>query len=242
MMSPFPNTRTTYQPKFVSEPALLAFGRADYEKLVAEIRRAPQDSYERVSVDRALAIAVDLAMQEVPVGAAILDIGCAEGLVCALLARLGYKMTGIDNDLVGDVQGWYDLTARTGARDVFRAENCEYIETDAVGFLTSLGNSYEVILLLSVLHHFLEGYGGSGSGAISAKEFDEFLRLICHRARRCLYVEVPLSDEGVEMPQDRRYPIPEYFVSSGLAVSFELVASTIATNAKPRRLYRVNLV
>jgi SAM-dependent methyltransferase len=237
----FPNRRTTYQPSFVSESALRAFGRGDYDKIRTEIRAAAPDSYERVSVDRALAIALDLALQGVDPTSSILDIGCAEGLVSALLSRIGYRVVGIDNDLVAEVQPWYDLEVRSQSRSSLDDENCEYLRAEALDYLKAPGPAFDVILVLSVLHHFLKGYGLSGNGAISNEEFSMFLRLLCGRAKRFLYVEVPIFDEEREIPGDSNFPIPQYFVSNGLAAGFDLIASTVATNAKPRRLYRINL-
>lgn len=237
----FPNSDTTYQPSSVSTNAVTAFGRGDYVPMLCDIRNLAPHSYERVCVDRAIAIALDLALQETRSNATILDVGCAEGLVSTLLATVGYQVTGVDNDVVTSVQGWYDDSARRVSRIHPPHARCQLIRADIRTHVTSPGPKYDVVLLLSVLHHFLEGYGGSGLGKMTSEEFTAFLRSICLRTRQSLYVEVPTVLEQSEMPAASRLSFPEYFVAAGLASDIQLIASTVATNAKARRLYRVSL-
>jgi SAM-dependent methyltransferase len=241
--SRFPNERTTYLPYRFSAAALASYGAGNYQPLLAELQAAGADSYERAGVDRALAIACDLALAGMRDGGTILDAGCSTGTVARLLAETGYRVTGVDRDIVADVQKWQNPERLTGARKCLETLTCRFVAADIEEFLETTGDVFDVALLLSILHHFLEGYGYTGRNAMPPERFAAFLKRLCSRVRRYLYVEVPGPDEYQEMPPDptHQFRFPGYFVDAGLASGIHLVASTVATNGKPRRLYRVDL-
>lgn len=239
----FPHEGTTYQPVGFSAAALRSYGRGDYEPLLAELRAEPRDSYERVGVDRALAIAADLALSGMRRGATILDVGCSTGTISRLLSETGYRVTGVDPDVVAAVQEWQNRESLLNARRRMETATCRLVTSDIWEFLEQTSEVFDVALLLSVLHHFLQGYGYSGVQALATDRFDAMLKLLCSRIRSYLYVEVPGPDEFEEMPPDPsgRFIFPAYFLEAGLSSSVHLIATTVATNGKPRRLYRVEL-
>jgi hypothetical protein len=53
---------TTYLPRGFSSRSLRLFALGRYEQLLAELRTVDKDAYERAGIDRALAIACDLAL------------------------------------------------------------------------------------------------------------------------------------------------------------------------------------
>lgn len=240
----FPGPDTTYLPRDLSEESLRRLGHGDYEPLLAELAAMPPHAYERVGVDRAVAIAVDLALLGTAPDASILDIGCSIGTIAVVLAHLGFQVTGIDSDIVAEVQDWQDPAGLETARRAMSSERCRLLRADAREFLQAAEDTYDVALLLSVLHHWLEGYGYRGVDRFDRTAVDDTLRLLCRRVRSHLYVEVPIGDEAAEMRPDPEgeFLFPGWFQEQGLASSIELVASTIATNGKPRRLYRVDLL
>lgn len=201
------------------------------------------DSYERAGVDRALTIAIDLAMRGMHQGATILDVGCSTGTISRLLSEIGYHVTGIDSDVVAEVQHWQDRGSLVNHRKRMQSGSCRLITANIADFLRSSRESFDVGLLLSVLHHFLEGYGYRGVGAVAADQLDSLLKRLCSCIRSHLYVEVPGPDEEKEMPPDpsRRFVFPLYFVQEGLCSRVEFLGASVATNGKPRRLYRVDL-
>jgi len=235
----FPNRRTTYLPRGFSESSLWLFGLGHYEPLLAELRAMEKDSYERAGVDRALAIACDLARLEAPLRSRILDVGCSNGLVAQLLAQIGYQVTGIDNDIVVERQDWHDRERLVSLRAAASRGSCKLLTIDLSGFLESSGETFEAALLLSVLHHWVPSSGGDSGGPA----LERMLAKLCSRLSSWLYVETPIGDEQAEAPPDPAgiFLYPKYFVEAGLAADIQLVASTIATNGKPRRLYRIDL-
>lgn len=233
---------TTYLPCRFSREALAGFGLGKPARLLRELQ-AQGGGYERVGVDRALAIAIDLACLGVPASTRILDVGCSVGTIALLLSEIGYDVTGIDNDAAALVQEWIDGPALEAARERQRTERCQLLEADLRAHLRDTSETYDVALLLSVLHHWLPGYGYTGIRRFERAEVAATLKELCRRVRRSLYVEIPIVDEIAEMPADPEgeFLFPGWFLAAGLATQATLVASTIATNGKPRRLFRIDL-
>jgi SAM-dependent methyltransferase len=218
------------------------FGNGDLAPLLRELADFEPTAYERVGVDRALAILVDLALVQQS-HLKILDVGCSVGTISRLLASSGHQVTGVDSDVVAAVQAWQDPDSISAARRGYSMARCRFIEADIRTFLDTDDGQYDVALLLSVLHHWLSGYGYVGVSRFDRVEIRDTLTKLCSVVRRCLYVETPIEDEAAEMPEDPlgEFRFPGWFVESGLARSVTAVASTVATNGKPRRLWRVDL-
>src|SRR5262249_3197739 len=158
------------------------FGRGDAEPLLHELRSRP-GSYERVGVDRALAIALDLALTRAPRNARILDVGCSTGTISVLLSRIGYQGTGIASDVVAGVQEWQDSKLLTEARARHSSDTCRLLQVDVRQHLAETQERYDVALLLSVIHHWLPGYGYTGAARFERSEIRKFLRCLCGRVR-----------------------------------------------------------
>ncbi len=233
---------TSYLPIGFSSWALEEFGRGDAKPLLHELR-GRGSSYERVGVDRALAIALDLALTRAPRNARILDVGCSTGTISVLLSRIGYRVTGIDSDVVAGVQEWQDSKLLNEARARHSSNTCRLLQVDVRQHLAEAQETYDVALLLSVIHHWLAGYGYTGAARFDRSEMRKLLRELCGRVRSHLYVENPIVDELEEMPPDPEgeFLFPAWFLAAGLATDARLICSTVATNGKPRRLYRVDL-
>lgn len=242
MSSGFLERGTTYLPSGFSARALARFGRGELEPLLAELRALGRP-YERAGIDRALAIAADLALLGAPRETRILDVGCSVGTLALLLSEVGYPVTGIDSDVVARVQEWQDDSILASARAASERPRCRLLRADLRDHLKDPESQYDVALLLGVLHHWLAGYGYSGEERMDREDIRRTLQRLCERVRSCLYVEVPIVDEWPEMPPDPEgeFLFPGWFLEAGLARDVRMIASTIATNGKPRRLYRVDL-
>ena len=242
MSRPLLRPGTTYLPYGFSPAAVRRYGDGDPARLLEEL--ADRDGgYERVGVDRALAIAIDLALRAVSPTATILDVGCSVGTISVLLAASGYRVTGIDSDVVARVQDWQEGGTLEAARAGNVAENCRLLQVDLREHLAAEDTVYDVALLLSVVHHWLAGYGYTGVEQFDRDEVRATLHELCDRVRAHIYLEIPIGDEVAEMPPDPHgeFSFPAWFLDSGRATAATLVASTIATNGKPRRLYRVDM-
>ncbi|MFQ5517794.1 MAG: class I SAM-dependent methyltransferase [Acidimicrobiia bacterium] len=240
----FLSSGTTYLPHGFSSAAVGDFGEGAPAKLLEETGSLAEDSYERVGVDRALAVAADLALLGIRRGATILDVGCSVGTISLLLASIGYHVTGVDSDVVADVQSWHDRGKLQGIRKAVISDRCHLMRADIRRYLASTEERFDVTLLFSVVHHWIEGYGYSGEQQFTRAEVDTTLRGLCARTRSHIYLETPISDEEASMRPDPEgeFVFPAWFLNSHLADRVELIASTVATNAQPRRLYRLDLV
>jgi SAM-dependent methyltransferase len=240
-VSDFLKPGNTYLPHGFTEHAIERFGAGDPKPILAEL---PEDrSYERVGIDRAMAIAIDLAVVGMRRDATILDVGCSLGTIGILLSSIGYRVTGIDSDVVASVQGWQDESHISSARETGASARFKFVKADFRDFLASNDGEYDVALLLSVVHHWLEGYGYSGAAKFERGSFRETLMELCSRVRSHIYFETPIDDERTEMPPDPHgeFVFPRWFLDARQATGVTLIASTIATNGKPRRLYRIDL-
>lgn len=241
MSDGFLKTGNTYLPFGFTDYAMERFGVGDPAPVISEL--SGDTSYERVGIDRAMAIAIDLAVRGSRNDATILDVGCSVGTIGRLLSEIGYRVTGIDSDVVAGVQEWQDERIIASARSGGQGSNFSFVRADLRNFLDSNDDEYDVVLLLSVIHHWLSGYGYTGTSQFDREEVEATLLRLCARVRDCIYLEVPIEDEAVEMPPDPlgEFVFPRWFLDSRQATEVTLIASTIATNGKPRRLYRVGM-
>jgi hypothetical protein len=232
---------TTYLPHGFTEHALERFGAGDTKPILAEL--ADERGYEQVGVDRAMAIAIDLAVRAARRDATILDIGCSHGTIGILLSSIGYRVTGIDSDVVAGVPSWQDASWIGAAQGAGSSGGFEFVKTDLRDFLASSDAPFDIALLHSGAHQWLESYGYSGIARFDRASFRETLVELCTRVRNAIYFEIPIDDERVEMPPDPEgeFVFPRWFLDASLATGVTMIASTIATNGKPRRLYRIDM-
>ncbi len=232
---------TTYLP-LLSQQARSAFGAGTLDPVLAELAEISK-SYERVGVDRALAIATDFAVRGMARELSILDVGCSVGTVSALLAEIGHRVTAIDNDVAVAKESWHDMAAVDAYRKELAGPNWQFVPCGLADHLESTDQRYDCALLLSVVHQWLGGWPFLGPAGYDPRALDELLRELCGRVEECLYIETVLPDEYGQMPYDPggEFAFPGWFLNQGLATNVELVACTVADGGKPGRLYRVDM-
>ena len=180
----------TYLPELSISDLVHALVSQDW---VAVDEKLSRQQYERLGLDRALAIASDLlARHQSLSGLRILDVGCNNGLVAKVLSALGCSVVGIDN---GDVDGqglYLDLQSQT------QLAGFEFHSKDVAEFLDVEYRHWDCILLLSVTHHWETGYAMSGKRRYSDDDIGRLLATMFRRTRLSIYYECPSSEPGFE--------------------------------------------
>lgn len=178
----------TYLPELSISDLVHALTSHDWSTVTEKLGA---QQYERLGLDRALAIASDLFARHGSLeGLRILDVGSNNGLVCKVLAALGCFMVGIDNGDV-DGQGLYaDLKNQT------RATGFEFHRQDLAEFLEVDDRQWDCILLLSVTHHWETGYAMSGKRRYSDVDIRQLLLKLFQRTGGSIYYECPNNEPG----------------------------------------------
>lgn len=178
----------TYLPDIDVSDVVHALASQDWSVIERKIQN---QQYERLGLDRALAIASDLLMQHQKLtGLKILDVGCNNGLVAKVLSALGCVVVGIDNSDV-DTQGLY-----IGLGDQLHSLGFEFQPKDLADFLDSDERHWDCILMLSVMHHWETGYAMSGERRYSDEKIRQLLEDLFRRSRLCIYYECPRNEPG----------------------------------------------
>ena len=155
---------------------------------------------ERPCADRAWLIRDDMRpiVGELD-GITLLDIGCNVGFFCHFFAALGMKATGIENSQHNKYQ-------RFSVRDSVRIANrlnhrynlaCKFISDDALSWVTHQKASFDVVLLLSVIHHFFLGYPIGDYEHDPLEEARQFIANVARITGKVLYIEHEDVDSGV---------------------------------------------
>jgi len=180
----------TYLPELSISDLVHALVSQDWGSVEEKLSR---QQYERLGLDRALAIASDLlARHQSLSGLRILDVGCNNGLVAKVLSALGCSVVGIDN---GDVDGqgiYSDLQSQT------QFAGFEFHSKGVAEFLDVERRHWDCILLLSVTHHWETGYAMSGKRHYSDDDIRRLLATMFRRTRLSIYYECPSSEPGFE--------------------------------------------
>ena len=220
---------TTYLPELGISDLVHALESRDWSAVQEKLG---QQHYERMGLDRALAIASDLfAHHDTLKGLRILDVGCNNGLVSKVLSALGCTVVGIDNGDV-DNQGLYsDLEKQT------QYVGLEFHRQDLSEFLASDARPFDCILMLSVMHHWESGYAMSGERRYTDEDIRELLATMFRRTRSRIYYECPSNEPGFE---------PGFGVNFLFRFCSELpkmraLGHTIGPNGYPREFWALDM-
>jgi hypothetical protein len=235
--------RRCYAPVLEEAPWFPAVFSRDLERLADAIDSPVR--YDRVSVDRALALWIDLETVAPGERLSIADLGCNIGVIGQTLAAVAHTVTGIDNDLAGLVQPYYPpengvIARRVALRHgldnfVYRVQSIEDFAHGA--------DRYDVGLLLSVAHQWWAGYAGTERGAKSIQQIYRLSEEICGRFERYLYLEHPASLDGLRKSIDAHSFLgyPDWFREAGLAKTVLPIALSPDAEGNLRTLYRITL-
>lgn len=144
---------------------------------------------ERKCVDRAEMILADLRDLGIA-KASLLDIGCNIGFFCHYFQSRGYECTGYEDNSHVDIRRFTDensvetaerLSLHYGVSPKFHAES-------AVTLLESTA-AFDVVLCLSVLHHWFIGYGYSSKDKMNRDQIERGIRRLYDMTRMVIYFE-----------------------------------------------------
>lgn len=180
----------TYLPELSISEILNAVESQEWEPIAKALE---QQQYERLGLDRALAIALDIfSRHESLKNIRVLDVGCNNGLLAKILTALGCYVVGIDNGDV-DNQGIYtEIISQTSLADF------EFHQKDLADFLKYDTHYWDCVLLLSVTHHWETGYAMTGKRRYSDLDIRILLRKLFERTRSNIYYECPSNEPGFE--------------------------------------------
>jgi SAM-dependent methyltransferase len=181
--------------------------------------------YERLGLDRALAIASDLiARHQSLQGLKALDVGCNNGLVAKTLSALGIGVVGIDNNDV-------DRQGQT------RFAEFEYHRKDLAEFLYEEDRCWDCILLLSVTHHWETAYAMSGERRYSDDDIRRLLATLFRRTRLSIYYECPSCEPGFKAG----FGVEFLFRHCGELPNLRVLGKTIGPNGYLRELWALDM-
>ncbi|MBE6356569.1 MAG: class I SAM-dependent methyltransferase [Lentisphaerae bacterium] len=177
------------------------------------------NEYERVGIDRALMIAADLLVRTGKCrDYSLLDVGCNTGLIGRAIGALGNTVAGIDNYAVNSQQLYADLI------------NVE--KRDLLEYMQNTGTVWDVVLLLSVAHHWETGYAMSGNAMYTKEQINWIFDQLKERTSIGVYMEMPLNEPGFDPEFTDRF-IQEY--CGGFEV--QEINRTVGTNGFLRRMF-----
>jgi len=194
-------------------------------------------SYERVGLDRALQILLDMRSRfGAWSGFDVLDVGCNTGLFSYALAGMGNHVTGLDSGAV-NVQKLYQKL-ELAAQNTASPSDATFLHQDIRQFLRRHQRQWDFVLLLSVAHHWQFGYAHSGQRAFSSDETQCVMDRLLRSFRYALYYECPLHEPG--FPPGYGRTMLERYATQPLHLSE--VALTVGPNGYVRQLLRVERI
>ena len=181
-----------------------------------------RQTFERLGLDRALLIASDIALRQGTASSfAVLDAGANNGLVGRALGVLGNRITCLDSGIVDSQNCYEHLQSQT----VVRADLRDYLAAHP-------GETWDFVLLLSVVHHWETGYAMSGQPLYTEEQIRRIFETLHERTRQGIYLELPLAEPGFT-PDFSDAFVKKY------ASSFSIIEinRTIGSNGYLRRLF-----
>ena len=185
-----------YQPPLPEVSAVIA-AAADLPRFLSEPLMSRIHGAERACFDRYLRILDSIETHSL-IDPSLLDIGCASGFFAYLFAVTTSRQVTAVDDARGSSCGYSDnafLAPLHSAKQEYGLEHLEIVDAPVERFLAECPDRrWDVVLCLSVLHHFYTGYGDQPhTGRLGTEERAGIFRAIGRATRSVLFLEV---DQG----------------------------------------------
>lgn len=203
---------------------LPAFLAQPFEQQIGEV--------ERACIDRYLLILNALETRELFDGS-LLDIGCSTGFFSYLFAITACRQVTAVEDSRAAASGYGEdafLRPLRAAKEKYRLRHIEIVDAPIEAFLAAEPErTWDIVLCLSVLHHFYTGYGDHPErGQLRPKERQRLFQAIGHATGTVLYLEV---DHG-RVPPDF---LAEFMAAAGFRSS-RLIGSSSSAVGETREI------
>lgn len=220
-----------YQPKLPSLASAIRIV-SDLPAFLAQDLEREGAGVERLSVDRYLSI-LDALEHRALYDCSLLDVGCSSGFFSYLFAVTACRQVTAVDDSRGAPSGYAGdafLRPLRAAREEYGLRHIEIVEAPIEQFLAAKPmRSWDVVLCLSVLHHFYTGYGDHPErGRMTARERRSLFKLIGKATGMVLYLEI----DHARVPADF---LSEFSEASGLSHS-QVIGSSSSAVGETRNL------
>src|ERR1019366_4743264 len=182
-----------YQPPLPALSAVIA-AAADLPTLLSETLTSQISDAERACFDRYFRILDSIETNSL-VDPSLLDIGCANGFFAYLFAVTTCRQVTAVDDARGSSCGYSDnafLAPLHRAKREYGLEHLEIVGAPIEQFLTECPDrQWDIVLCLSVLHHFYTGYGDHPDmGRLTEENRASVFRAIGRATRSVLFLEI----------------------------------------------------
>lgn len=197
----------------------------------------PNFEFERICLDRLIMISRDLYLLGIKPPATLLDLGCNIGFFSHSFAALGYNVTGLDNNIAQEVQGFSKVKPLDFANELkLRYQTkVNFITGDLIDYLNNCPK-YDTVLFLNILHHFFQGYASQGVKSLNIESIQELLTLLSDKTNKVLYFEI--NEEFAKDYGWRREDIPDLVILNSKFKSVTAVGMTVGAGGDFRNVYR----
>jgi SAM-dependent methyltransferase len=190
---------------------------------------------ERACLDRYLLI-LDALERRSLFDSSLLDIGCANGFFAYLFAVMMCRQVTAVEDMRGASAGYSEnafLNPLLQVRQEYALRHLEVIDAPIERFLTTYPDrQWDVVLCLSVLHHFYTGYGDNPAVGLLREE-----------TRRSLFAAIGRATGSVLYLEFDHGRVPESFLSEfeniGGFAGKAIIGSSASAVGETRNLYEL---
>jgi hypothetical protein len=127
-------------------------------------------------------------------------------------------------------------TSAVGLRERLGFEQVTFVQSDIFDYIKQEKRSFDICLLLSVVHQWLKGYAQTGIGGRSLDAIEALLTDLVMCVERVIYFEGP---EKSEIDTGAALDVPYWLYERKLIDRITPIAVSVAANGSLRTMYRL---